>query len=68
MKSSKRKQGESLEDFQRRIENARWAAISKPIDDAATKTGMKGIGQSRNLKWRIAEMERKAFGAEEDNW
>lgn len=68
MKTPKRKQGESLGAFQQRIEKARWAAIAKPIDDAAGKTGMKGIGQSRNLKWRIAEMERRAFGTEEDNW
>jgi hypothetical protein len=64
----KKRQTETAEEFKRRADKAIWAESLKSIESVVEKTGMRGEGQSRNKKWRIAEMERRAFLLEDDNW
>jgi len=56
-----RKRGESMDVYQNRLDD--WK-----LDQACRKTGMRGVGQNRNARWRLAELERKLSMDEEEIW
>lgn len=57
----KRRRRESIEAYQNRVDS--WK-----IDQAAKRTGMKGVKQARNRKWRVAELDRKLSIDENEIW
>lgn len=56
-----KKAGESPTSYKARVED--WK-----LSRALSKTGMHGTKQSRNRRWRVAELERKLTLSEDDNW